>query len=68
MTAQALAGIAARHLRALKTFCLDYPEARPLFLYRGKDKLMIEGIPCWPADEFLRKLTPNHWPLSHTHA
>lgn len=59
------AHVNTKHLRTLKTFCLDYPEARPLFLYRGKDKLIIDGIPCWPTDEFLRKLVPNHWPVTH---
>ena len=51
-----------KHLRTLKTFSNDYPEAKPLFLYRGKEKLLIDGIPCWPAGEFLRQLVPNHWP------
>jgi hypothetical protein len=47
----------------LKTFCLDYPEAKPLVLYRGKDKLMIEGIPCWPVSEFLKNLIPNYFAI-----
>ena len=53
-----------KNLKALKTFCRDYPEAGPLFLYRGKDKLLVDGIPCWPTDVFLRQLFPNHWPLA----
>ena len=57
------AHVNTKHLRTLKTFCRDYPEARPLFLYRGKDKLMIDGISCWPVDEFLRKLVPDQWPV-----
>ena len=57
------AHVNTKHLRALKTFCHDYPEARPLFLYRGKDKLLIDGITCWPVDEFLRKLIPDQWPV-----
>lgn len=57
------AHVNTKHLRTLKTFCRDYPEARPLYLYRGKDKLMIDGISCWPVDEFLRKLVPDQWPV-----
>lgn len=57
------AHVNTKHLRALKTFCHDYPEARPLFLYRGKDKLLIDGITCWPVDEFLSKLIPDQWPV-----
>jgi len=49
-------------LRSLKTFLADYPEASGTLLYRGKEKLMVDGIPCWPVDAFLRQLMPNQWP------
>jgi len=49
-------------LRSLKTFLSDYPEATGIVLYRGPEKLMIDGVPCWPIDEFLLQLKPNHWP------
>ena len=49
-------------LRSLKTFLSDYPEATGILLYRGPEKLMIDGIPCWPVDEFLLQLKPSHWP------
>jgi len=45
-------------LRGLRTFREDYPEASLLFLYRGKDRLVIDGILCMPSDEFLAQLTP----------
>ena len=50
-------------LRSLKTFCMDYPLAKPLVLYRGSEKLMINNILCWPVGDFLNNLLPNHWPL-----
>lgn len=46
-------------LRALKTFRADYPEAVPLLLYRGVDRLRIDGIACVPVEEFLRELRPD---------
>ena len=49
-------------LRSLKSFLSDYPEARAILLYRGAEKLVVDGIPCWPAEEFLRQLKPNDWP------
>ncbi|MCP4148648.1 MAG: ATP-binding protein [bacterium] len=45
--------IRAKDLRPLKTFCLDYPECTPIFLYRGEEKLNIDGIACLPCDTFL---------------
>lgn len=45
-------------LRSLKTFCTDYPECRPIFLYRGQEKLKIDNILCMPCEEFLKLLTP----------
>jgi len=49
-------------LRSLKTFLIDYPEASAIFLYRGTEKLMVDGITCCPVDDFLPQLKPNHWP------
>ncbi len=45
-------------LRGLRTFVKDYPEAQPLLLYRGEDRLMKNGILCLPVEEFLRELKP----------
>jgi hypothetical protein len=36
----------------------DYPEAKPLLLYRGNEELMIDGIRCMPVERFLRGLLP----------
>ncbi len=51
-----------KSLKSLKVFSIDYPVAKPILLYRGTEKLMIDGIPCWPVDEFLLQLKPNQWP------
>jgi uncharacterized protein len=49
-------------LRGLKSFGEDYPEGRRWLLYRGRERLLIDDILCLPCDEFLRNLTPNHFP------
>ncbi len=46
------------HLRPLKTFCEDYPECKPVFVYRGYEKLLIDNILCIPCDDFLRSIQP----------
>jgi predicted AAA+ superfamily ATPase len=51
-----------KSLKSLKTFRSDYPEASVMLLYRGTEKLMVDGILCWPVDDFLIQLNPNHWP------
>jgi predicted AAA+ superfamily ATPase len=50
-------------VRSLRAFREDYPECQPLLLYRGNDRLEIEGVRCWPADEFLRRLRPGQGPM-----
>lgn len=47
-------------LRSLSTFAADYPECEPVLLYRGNERLRIEGIWCIPGEEFLRQLRPSH--------
>ena len=49
-------------LRGLKAFGEDFPEARRFFLYRGKDRLLRDGILCLPCEDFLRELRPNDFP------
>jgi predicted AAA+ superfamily ATPase len=46
-------------VRALRTFKQDYPEARAALLYRGRDRLLIDDIPCLPCGEFLLNLKPD---------
>lgn len=45
-------------LRSLKSFREDYPECTPYLIYRGKDRLVIDGILCIPCREFLLHLNP----------
>ncbi|RMH05119.1 MAG: hypothetical protein D6704_10115 [Nitrospirae bacterium] len=45
-------------LRGLKTFKEDYPQAQCFLLYRGRDRIMRQGIHCIPCAEFLRDLHP----------
>ncbi|MEX2285269.1 MAG: AAA family ATPase [Gemmatimonadota bacterium] len=46
-------------VRALRSFGRDYPEAQLLLLYRGKDRVSVNGVQCVPVERFLRKLQPN---------
>jgi len=46
-------------LRPLKSFKEDYPESTAYFLYRGKERIMKNGILCIPCEEFLLKLHPD---------
>ena len=46
-------------LRGLRVFREDYPEARSLCLYRGADRLLLDGVLCLPAEAFLRELRPD---------
>jgi len=50
--------IRSRDLNGLITFHKDYPQATPLFLYRGDERLKINDILCLPCDDFLRSLVP----------
>lgn len=52
-------------LRPLISFMEDYPEAKALFLYRGKDRLLQKNILCLPVDLFLKELAPDQ-PLDHS--
>lgn len=51
-------------LRGLKSFGQDYPESRRWLLYRGRERLLLDGILCLPCDEFLLRLIPNQFPHS----
>ena len=45
-------------LRALRSFGEDYPESRRLLLYRGRERLLRDGILCMPCEDFLMGLQP----------
>jgi predicted AAA+ superfamily ATPase len=46
-------------LNSLRSFVEDYPEAKPVLLYRGKERLVLKNCLCLPVDSFLKELTPN---------
>jgi predicted AAA+ superfamily ATPase len=46
-------------LRSLRAFRADYPESRPILLYRGSERLVRNDIRCVPCEEFLRRLRPD---------
>lgn len=49
-----------KDLTGLETFLEDYPEAKAIFLYRGKETMLLKNrIFCLPCEEFLAQLTPN---------
>jgi predicted AAA+ superfamily ATPase len=45
-------------LRGLAAFGEDYPEARRVLIYRGRERLRQAGTLCLPATDFLRSLDP----------
>ena len=50
--------VRSQDVKSLLAFMADYPEAKPLLLYRGRDTLDIQGVRCVPVSEFLRTLNP----------
>lgn len=45
-------------LRGLSAFRSDYPEATGMFLYRGRERLRIDGVWCLPVTELLQEMWP----------
>jgi len=43
-------------LRGLKTFGEDYPQAERILVYRGTERLLVDGIRVVPCEEFLQEL------------
>ncbi|MYB08149.1 MAG: ATP-binding protein [Gemmatimonadetes bacterium] len=48
----------ASDLRGLRAFRADYPEADGVLLYRGTERLKIDGIWCLPVEDFLQRMVP----------
>ncbi|MGE3921263.1 MAG: hypothetical protein AB7F64_10105 [Gammaproteobacteria bacterium] len=46
-------------LRGLKHFQEDYPEAKLILLYRGRERMMKDNILCISCEEFLKNLLPD---------
>jgi predicted AAA+ superfamily ATPase len=51
--------ISSKDIKGLKAFKKDYPECRPILLFRGKEKIIHQGIECIPIEEFLPNLSPD---------
>lgn len=49
-------------LTALKHFAADYPQSQCYLLYRGEDRLKLDGVTCLPCEEFLTTLRPDSLP------
>lgn len=45
-------------LNSLNAFKGEYPQCSAFLLYRGKERLLREGVLCIPCNEFLEKLDP----------
>jgi len=52
------ATVRSADVRPLQAFSNDYPDCKPLLLYRGSDRLGVGGIRCEPVDLFLKRLRP----------
>jgi len=50
--------VRSNDLRGLQEFKKDYPECLALFLYGGKEKILVNGILCVPITHFLLNLKP----------
>lgn len=46
-------------VRGLLHFTEDYPDVKPLLLYRGTTQQVYKNIPCVPVEQFLKQLQPN---------
>ena len=51
--------VSSKDVRSLKAFLEDYPQARACLLYCGRDRLLLDGVPCLPCEDFLRRLVPD---------
>lgn len=45
-------------VRSLASFREDYPECEPILVHRGGQRLLVDGIRCLPAHEFLLGVRP----------
>jgi predicted AAA+ superfamily ATPase len=47
----------SQDLKGLKAFTSDYPEATPILLYRGKERLKKENCLCLSVEDFLKRIS-----------
>jgi predicted AAA+ superfamily ATPase len=53
------ATVSPKDVNGLLAFQDEYPEAKTLLLYRGRQRIMQKGVLCMPCDEFLCQLQPD---------
>ena len=51
--------IRPKDLSGLRAFGEDYPEAKRVLLYRGKDRLRLDGILAMSVEEYVRSIDPD---------
>lgn len=51
--------IRSEDLKSLVEFQEDYPEAKVILLYRGKERLLKNNVLCLPCEDFLKTICPN---------
>ncbi len=51
------------HLKSLNAFKKDHPQAQTLLLYRGSERLKIQGHLCLPCETFFAELLPDRPPI-----
>lgn len=56
--------ISPKDLHGLQAFCEEYPEAKPVLLYRGTRRRMEKGILILPCEEYLKSIHPAQGLLS----
>lgn len=52
--------VRSEDLSGLKSFITDYPECTPVLLYRGKERIKIEGVLCIPVSQYLIEIIPGN--------
>ena len=45
-------------LNSLRAFQEEYPRCKTFLLYRGKERILREGVLCMPCEDFLMRLNP----------
>lgn len=58
--------VSLRDLNGLLAFCDEYPEAKPVLLYRGSRRRVEKGVLILPCEEFLKSIEPEK-PLLHSY-
>ena len=51
--------VRSQDLQSLIAFTEDYKDAKPIFLYRGKERMVKNGVLCLPCEDFLKNIRPD---------